>query len=77
MSGVRYFRPKSLSWWSGALMVVLGVAGLVAPQNLLSTEIGIALQALTGEGTGSPGLMIASGLGLIGVRDAIQREMTK
>lgn len=77
MNGVRYFRPGSLSWWAGVLMVALGLLGLVLPENALSSELGIALHALTGEGTTSPGLMIGSGLGLIGVRDAIKRELSK
>ena len=53
-------------------MVAVGVLQIVYPSEAVD-EIAIVLDALTGEGAASPGQMIALGLGLIGLRDAIKR----
>lgn len=75
MDGIRYFRPKSLTWWSGIAMIGIGAASLILPDNEVASELAIAIRALTGEGASSPGMMIGAGLGLIGIRDAIHRGM--
>ena len=75
MTGIRYFRPKSLTWWTGLAMIAVGIASLALPDSEVASELAIAIRALTGEGASSPGMLIGSGLGLIGIRDAIQRAM--
>lgn len=71
----RYVRMKSLTWWAGALMILVGVlqlAGVSTQINLAG--IGEALAALTGGGDSSPAALIGIGAGLIGVRDKMERH---
>lgn len=75
MTGVRYIRPRSLTWWAGVAMIAVGIAGIILPDSDAAREVAVALHMLTGEGASSPGMMIGSGLGLIGLRDAIQRAV--
>jgi hypothetical protein len=64
----KYFKPSSVTWWSGVALIVMGGAlGLDA-----GYDIGPAadvLRALTG-GIG-PSVLLAQGAGLIGIRGAL------
>lgn len=80
---MRYFRPQSLTWWAGVLAVALGVlqAAEWSPDPAaypgaagIVTAITQALTALTGGGDASPAGLIVLGMGLIGIRDKMQRE---
>ncbi len=85
---MRYVRPWSLAWWAGVALIAMGVAqaagwpsgwdegadGLTGVLRALAA----ALATLTGAGGEytPPGLMIATGVGLIGLRDAqVRYEM--
>lgn len=69
-----YFQPKSLTWWGGIFAIVLGVVGIVIPHDYRITEIGMLIMLLLGEGSGSPAMMIATGMGLIGIRAKQERD---
>ncbi len=70
---MRYFKPKSLSWWSGIGLIGLGVATMFMPDNYTLTEFGTTLTMLSGGTDASPGVMVATGLGIIGLRDKLER----
>ncbi len=73
MRSVRYFRPNSVAWWSGVGLVVLGVAALAMPASYTVTELGRAVALWVGGSDSSPGTMIAVGVGIIGLRDKLER----
>lgn len=70
---MRYFRPRSLTWWAGAGLVGLGALALLRPEIEALPGILALAAALTGSADASPVGLIAMGLGLIGLRDAIAR----
>lgn len=70
---MRYFRPRSLTWWAGLAAVALGSASLAAPHYAL-TEMGRVVAALVGSADASPAGLILGGLGLIGLRDKLERR---
>lgn len=70
---MRYFRPKSLSWWGGFLLVTLGGLSLFLPESYAVSQLGVATTMLTGGADASPGVMIATGIGIIGLRDKMER----
>jgi hypothetical protein len=70
---VRYFRPTSLTWWAGVFAVATGVALLATPKTAAVTEFGRLIALLAGSGDTSPAGLIALGLGLIGLRDRLER----
>ena len=64
----RYFKPRSATWWSGAILIVMG--GLRAGADAFGLgAVGQVIDTLTG-GVG-PSVMIAQGAGLIGLRAAV------
>lgn len=69
----RYFRPASVTWWSGALSIALGVAAILLPESGAVSQLGQVVAVLTGGGDASPAGLIALGAGLIGLRDALAR----
>lgn len=83
---MRYFRPKSLTWWAGLFLIVTGVmqaAGWPSGWSADSDGLTGALSALTAAvaslagGLGeqaSPVALIGLGAGLIGFRDAQHRN---
>jgi hypothetical protein len=83
MSGMRYVRPRSLTWWAGTFLIAMGVvqaAGVPSGgEGTLGAVLGV-LHALAGGvatigGAGaSPAALIGLGLGMIGVRDAMIRN---
>ncbi|TYO91421.1 hypothetical protein [Oceanicella actignis] len=70
---MRYIRPRSLTWWSGVLATTTGVAALAAPASEPVGELGRLLALFAGSGDASPAGLIFLGLGLIGVRDRLER----
>ncbi|PRX28997.1 hypothetical protein SAMN05216257_10478 [Meinhardsimonia xiamenensis] len=71
--GLRYIRPKSLTWWAGVLSVATGVASVVLPPSGSLSELARLISLLAGSGDASPAGLIFLGLGLIGLRDRIER----
>lgn len=82
---MRYFRPTSLSWWAGVFLIFVGVAQAAGwpPAPVDGSEglsgvldaLTVVLTSLTGlAGDGSPAYLIGTGMGIIGIRDAIKRE---
>ena len=69
MSGFRYFRPRSLTWWTGALAILSGVLEVYGVQTALGPLWQVIFQA------GDPGTRIMLGLGFIGVGDKVERKL--
>lgn len=69
---MKYFQPKSLTWWAGILSISVGVATIVFPESYQLGEIGTLLSALSGGADNSPASLIALGLGLIGIRQKLE-----
>ena len=66
---MKYFQPKSLTWWAGVASIVVGAAQMVGLQHAAYGMVGELVQTLTGGMLGSsPAQMIVGGLGLIGIR---------
>jgi drug/metabolite transporter (DMT)-like permease len=74
-AGMKYIRPMSLTWWSGVFALSVGVASLAMPDSYQVTQIGALVALLAGGADASPASLIALGLGLIGVRAAIEKRM--
>ena len=70
---MRYIRPESLTWWSGCLAIVTGAAALILPDHGSLAEFSRLIGLFAGTGDGSPAGLIFLGLGLIGLRDRIER----
>ena len=67
-----YVQPLSLTWWSGAALIVSGLLriwGLEIP--FLTPAVRPVIDALFG--STDPGLMISTGLIAIGVRAKLER----
>jgi hypothetical protein len=83
---MRYLRPNSLTWWAGVFLIAMGfaqAAGLPAQWQEATAGLSGILQAMTGAlaaltGAGgdyaTPGQLIATGVGMIGLRDALVRN---
>lgn len=72
---MRYIRPKSLTWWSGVMLIVTGGSLVIVPESSALREFGMLLSLFAGSGNASPAFLIFSGLGLIGIRDKMERAM--
>ena len=70
---MRYVRPKSLTWWAGLLAMLTGIASLVLPTSGSFAELSRLVALLAGSGDASPAGLMFLGLGLIGLRDRIER----
>lgn len=68
-----YFRPRSLTWWSGILAILTGVASMALPHHLGVTEFGRLLAMFAGTGDASPAALVYLGLGLVGLRAKLER----
>jgi hypothetical protein len=65
---MKYFKPKSLTWWTCISCFVLGtILSVHAAYNL--GKLGDVLVVMTSDF--SPLFMIAQGLGLVGLRGAV------
>ena len=71
---MRYVRPKSLSWWSGVTSVATGVLLMAVPDSYALGEFGRLLSLLAGGVDASPAMLIYVGLGIIGIRDRLERS---
>jgi len=69
---MRYVRPNSLTWWAGLLAMLTGIASLALPSTPLG-ELSRLVALLAGSGDASPAGLMFLGLGLIGLRDRIER----
>ena len=72
---MKYIRPTSLTWWSGVFALAVGIASLMMPDSYQVTQIGALVSMLAGGTDASPAALMALGLGLIGVRAAIETRM--
>jgi hypothetical protein len=70
---MRYIRPTSLTWWAGLLATATGTGALVLPGHGTLSDLAGLVAALAGAGDASPVTLIALGLGLIGLRDRLER----
>jgi hypothetical protein len=70
---MRYIRPTSLTWWAGILAIVTGIASAASPADGAIGELARLIAQLTGASDTSPAGLIALGLGLIGLRDRLER----
>ncbi|MBW7057664.1 hypothetical protein KY389_13385 [Paracoccus bogoriensis] len=70
---MRYIRPRSLTWWAGLMAVATGTANLALPATGPLAELARLVTLLSGSGDASPAALIALGLGLIGLRDRLER----
>lgn len=70
---MRYVQPTSVTWWAGLAAIVLGVAGIGGLDDPQWGEIASVLALAYGGGDASPAALIVLGLGLIGVRDKLER----
>ncbi len=72
---MRYIHPKSLTWWAGVLSVATGMGAIAMPDAYALSQIGQLVGILAGGSDNSPAGLIALGLGLIGIRDKLERSM--
>jgi len=70
---MRYIRPTSLTWWSGLLATATGTGALVLPEQGALADLALLVAALAGAGDAAPVTLIVLGLGLIGLRDRLER----
>jgi hypothetical protein len=70
---MRYIRPRSLTWWAGLMAVATGTANIALPATGPLAELARLVTLLSGSGDASPAALIALGLGLIGLRDRLER----
>lgn len=71
---LRYLRLKSVTWWAGAASIALGATGIFGLDNPAYGQLGTVLATLFGGGDASPAGLIVLGLGLIGIRDKLERN---
>jgi hypothetical protein len=70
---MRYIRPRSLTWWAGLMAIATGTANMALPATGPLAELARLVTLLSGSGDASPAALIALGLGLIGLRDRLER----
>jgi hypothetical protein len=70
---MRYIRPNSLTWWAGLFALLTGIATITLPATGPLGELARLVALLAGSGDASPAALIFLGLGLIGLRDRIER----
>lgn len=70
---MRYVLPSSLTWWAGLFAILIGLAGLILPEHGELTELARIVADLTGAEDAAPTTLITLGLGLIGLRDRLER----
>lgn len=70
---MRYFQPTSVTWWAGLASILLGVAQIGGLDNAQWGQVAIILSSLYGGIDASPANLIVLGIGLIGIRDKLER----
>lgn len=73
---MRYFRPYSLTWWAGIVSLIIGVMQL-GGVGAWANELGRVIAILAGGQDASPAASLVLGLGLIGIRDRLERVLGK
>lgn len=72
---MRYVLPKSLTWWAGLAAVLIGLAALALPESGPLGELAGLIAELIGANDAAPATLITLGLGLIGLRDRLERAI--
>ncbi len=72
---MRYLHPTSLTWWAGVAAIATGAAKTAFAASAPLSELGQLIAMLTGTGDSSAAALIYLGLGLIGIRDKIERSL--
>jgi hypothetical protein len=72
---MRYVLPKSLTWWAGLAAVLIGLAALALPEYGPLGELAGVIALLIGANDAAPATLITLGLGLIGLRDRLERGL--
>lgn len=70
---MRYLRPTSLTWWAGLAALLTGSAALILPEQGELVLLARLVAELVGTGDAAPMTLISLGLGLIGLRDRLER----
>ena len=70
---MRYVLPKSLTWWAGLAAILIGLAALALPEHGPLGELAGVIAMLIGANDAAPATLITLGLGLIGLRDRLER----
>mgnify|MGYP001215705861 CR=1 FL=1 len=69
---MRYIRPKSLTWWAGFAAIIIGAVSMAGEDVALLENLSELASILT-QGGASPAQLIVTGMGLIGLRDKLER----
>lgn len=72
---MRYVLPNSLTWWAGLAAILIGLAALALPEHGPLGELAGVLAQLIGADDAAPATLITLGLGLIGLRDRLERAI--
>jgi hypothetical protein len=72
---MRYVLPKSLTWWAGLAAILTGLAALALPDSGPLGEFAGVIAQLIGANDAAPATLITLGLGLIGLRDRLERGL--
>lgn len=72
---MRYVLPKSLTWWAGLAAILIGLAALSLPESGPLGELAGVIAQLIGASDAAPATLITLGLGLIGLRDRLERAI--
>ena len=72
---MRYVLPTSLTWWAGLAAVLIGLLALALPESGPLGELAGVIAQLIGASDAAPATLITLGLGLIGLRDRLERGL--
>ena len=67
-----YFKPKSVTWWSGVIAIGIGLAQTFGLTHPAWGEFGQVIAMLSGSDA-SPASLMVLGAGLIGIRAKLGR----
>lgn len=72
---MRYVLPTSLTWWAGVAAVLIGLLALALPESGPLGGLAGVIAQLIGASDAAPATLITLGLGLIGLRDRLERGL--
>ena len=72
---MRYVLPTSLTWWAGLAAILIGLLALALPGSGPLGELAGMIAQLIGANDAAPATLITLGLGLIGLRDRLERGL--